>query len=567
MPEPHSKRRRPRLQPLLAGLLGLTIAATGGCQRAPRATPSASLGVIIDGMPASLDPLRDFERMTGARIGLTAWFADWDTPFPLEECRTLNRNGYLPLVTWEPRHWNTGDGVSMADLLAGKHDAYLQTWADGARQYGGPLMIRWGHEFNGDWYPWSVGAPGNSPAQYAAAFRYLHDFFARRGLTQIRWVWCPDAGRPIPPESYPGDAVADWVALDTYNFGASLPNGTWGSFSRILYPGYKWVRTHMPEKPLMIAETSCSEKGGAKPAWIDDLSRCLPARFPGVRALVWFNIDKEADWRAESSPATLEAFRRLCALPYFRPDPAGLLKPGRLSVTEIWQPATGRQTAADPARPVLSIPRRTFVPALDGSLSEWPTEGFVPLDSPGQVVLGRTSWKGADTASASVRPAWDEKGLYLAVRMHSAQPHPNEAPPQAVWNGDAFELNVGLDAAAHPNRLEYGQQDWQIGFPLRPGPVPPVVWKGTGDRVSQIQAACQAGADGYTLEIFIPWTFFAESGLSPRTAARGLDLDFAVDATGHTRTREWQLAWTGDADFFQFPCQWGRGTLQPDRKG
>jgi hypothetical protein len=34
-----------------------------------------------------------------------------------------------------------------------------------------------------------------------------------------------------------------------------------------------------------------------------------------VRALVWFDRDKETDWRVNSSPAALESFRRLALSP------------------------------------------------------------------------------------------------------------------------------------------------------------------------------------------------------------------------------------------------------------
>jgi hypothetical protein len=68
----------------------------------------------------------------------------------------------------------------------------------------------------------------------------------------------------------------------------------------------------------MIAETASAETGGDKAAWIGSLSATLAREFPAVKALLWFEVSKEADWRAESSPASLAALRSLADSRYFR---------------------------------------------------------------------------------------------------------------------------------------------------------------------------------------------------------------------------------------------------------
>jgi hypothetical protein len=44
----------------------------------------------------------------------------------------------------------------------------------------------------------------------------------------------------------------------------------------------------------------------------------LPARFPRLRAVVWFDQNKETDWRVNSSDAALAAFRTVAASPIYR---------------------------------------------------------------------------------------------------------------------------------------------------------------------------------------------------------------------------------------------------------
>ena len=47
------------------------------------------------------------------------------------------------------------DRFNLPDILAGKWDAYIDQWADAARDYGKPLLVTWGLEMNGIWFPWS----------------------------------------------------------------------------------------------------------------------------------------------------------------------------------------------------------------------------------------------------------------------------------------------------------------------------------------------------------------------------------------------------------------------------
>jgi hypothetical protein len=65
-----------------------------------------------------------------------------------------------------------------------------------------------------------------------------------------------------------------------------------------------------PGKPIMIAEVGCAEEGGNKDVWIEEAFKALKDRFVRIRALVWFNVIKECDWRIESSQKSLTSFRK-----------------------------------------------------------------------------------------------------------------------------------------------------------------------------------------------------------------------------------------------------------------
>ncbi len=67
----------------------------------------------------------------------------------------------------------------------------------------------------------------------------------------------------------------------------------------------------------MIAETASSEAGGEKAAWIADaFEHQLPANFPAVRGVVWFDERTSADWPIDTSPTAEAAFRAAAINPY-----------------------------------------------------------------------------------------------------------------------------------------------------------------------------------------------------------------------------------------------------------
>ena len=45
----------------------------------------------------------------------------------------------------------------------------------------------------------------------------------------------------------------------------------------------------------------------------------LKASYPLIKGVIWFDVDKERDWRINSSATTLAAFKAMASDPYFNP--------------------------------------------------------------------------------------------------------------------------------------------------------------------------------------------------------------------------------------------------------
>ena len=241
-------------------------------------------------------------------------YADFTRELDVAGLQAVSDRGAVPLVPWEP--WVAGAGVTqpayaLDRLSAGDFDPYLRRWADGLRTFGRPVLLRFAHEMNGDWYPWSEAVNGNGPGDYVTAWRHVHDLVTAAGATNVSWVWSPNV--PYPGATplaglHPGAARVDVVALDGYNFGTSAAWSSWTEPQALFGAGLEQLRALAPGVPVLVAETASSELGGVKADWIRSLFAYLAAQ-PDVTGVVWFDHHKETDWRLASSTASAAAVR------------------------------------------------------------------------------------------------------------------------------------------------------------------------------------------------------------------------------------------------------------------
>jgi beta-mannanase len=165
-------------------------------------------------------------------------------------------------------------------------------------------------------------ANGASADKYLAAYRRVHDAFVKEGAANVVWVWCPnvtDEPRASWNQAlnyYPGDDYVDWTCVDGYNWGSSN-GGNWQSFRDVFKTIYPTLASK--GKPIMIGEMASAEVGGDKAAWIAQIVPTLRDDFPLIKALVWFDVNKETDWRISSSPEAEAAFVRMANDAYFNP--------------------------------------------------------------------------------------------------------------------------------------------------------------------------------------------------------------------------------------------------------
>jgi hypothetical protein len=294
-----------------------------------------------------LSEINGFESLSSQELGSVVWFPTWEDEFPTLACNLLADRGIIPHLTWE-LFWpsinpnnaaQTGPNgyTGFRDVLNGRYDVYIDRFAESAKNYKREILIRFLHEFNGNWYVWSGNKNGQAnggPAQVVAVWKYVVDRFKAKGADNVKWVWTPHGPSIDRSEAawnqvsnyWPGDAYVDWIGLDAYNF---YPRDPWGGerpfrdFDNCFRQLYDDCAA-LGDQPMMIAEFGSGEfqfEGKNKASWIKDAFSKIKTDYPRVKIFTWFNVNKELDWRVNSSNRTLEAFKTAMQDPYFIGSP------------------------------------------------------------------------------------------------------------------------------------------------------------------------------------------------------------------------------------------------------
>ena len=232
---------------------------------------------------------------------------------------SIQQRGSVPYITWEP--WATASSVDRVDqpeyklstIINGQHDAYIRAYAQDIARFGHPVMLRFAHEMNGNWYPWSAVVNSNSAQDYVLAWRHVHDLFEKVGARNVTWVWAPNEPYhdPTNPYSsstdalYPGDDYVDWVGFSGFNWGKTNPTTSWRTFRTIVMSAYAQLSAY--NKPLMIAEMNTASTGGSRTLWMAQMNANL-ASFPKIRAVVWFESDDAPMYKLDLSATGYTAF-------------------------------------------------------------------------------------------------------------------------------------------------------------------------------------------------------------------------------------------------------------------
>jgi hypothetical protein len=311
-------------------------------------------------------PLSQYAADLGHKPAVSVSFAGF--PYTEQERAHLHQaanqiraDGHMMLLTLEPKH---GLAAITPGVIAGLVQDLVSLNAEGV-----PVIVRFAHEMNGSWYPWS-----QQPVEYKSVFSQVAEA-VHGGAPGSAMMWAPNYGggypfaggqyeaKPGTPDFealdtdhdgvltmaddsyapyYPGDAAVDWVGMSLYHWGARYPwgeneipeankfadqltgNYVGANGDDSLLPDFYHVYSQDHDKPLAIPETAALYNpavGGApesdiKRTWWDQVfSPQTAAQFPQLKMINWFEWDKNEaevngriDWTVTNTPTVRDAF-------------------------------------------------------------------------------------------------------------------------------------------------------------------------------------------------------------------------------------------------------------------
>jgi hypothetical protein len=107
----------------------------------------------------TLEALEGFEKMVEKKQAIIGFSNFWGRQkFPTEALGIIQKYGATSLIYWNP--WDGSEKsnpnrFALQSILDGTWDTYLTEWGNAAREFGHPVMVSWGLEMNGNWFPWS----------------------------------------------------------------------------------------------------------------------------------------------------------------------------------------------------------------------------------------------------------------------------------------------------------------------------------------------------------------------------------------------------------------------------
>ena len=284
-----------------------------------------SVGVYVDPWNVTT-----FAARTGAMPDYVARFEAFSRGVPLDGfLRESERQGLRRvMVSWEPwrpvsaelgivEQFRAQPGYRNRDIAAGVQDAYITRFAQSLATFQGQVELRYAHEMNGTWYPWS-----RDPIAYRQAWRRIVRLFRAAGASNVRFVWSVNPSLFLTQRRWrrsvrvywPGRRYVDALGSTMINFGGDKRYGVERFVPRLraLHRLYR--------KPVVLTEVKTEHRGRLR--WMRDLRRML-RRTRWIRSMAWFQHSSRAqtqvlhagrlDWDVQDDPAAAAILRGIIA--------------------------------------------------------------------------------------------------------------------------------------------------------------------------------------------------------------------------------------------------------------
>lgn len=232
--------------------------------------------------------MTDFETLAGKNMAWAYLSNNWYTSnivFPLTDATTVRNANKIPFIRLMPRtNFNEDQpdpNYTMQNIINGNFDTQLNQWAIDAKNFGTPLLLEFGTEVNGSWFPWNgkhngggdtnnYGDPtkADGPERFVDAYRHIIDIFRNNNVDNVTWFFHANSYSYPFNEAwndmanyYPGDSYIDWLGVSIY--GPQIPDQyyeeNYYTLNQMLTDCYPWLTNLSSTKPIAILEFAITE--------------------------------------------------------------------------------------------------------------------------------------------------------------------------------------------------------------------------------------------------------------------------------------------------------------------
>ena len=255
----------------------------------------------------SRDDIEAMVKATGKKVTFSGTFHDasrepaWITEWILEQSWQAEATPFANVTVPD----------TARAVAAGWYDDDIARWVTQVKAWldrgeGRSLFVAPFQEMNGTWTPY-----GGDPANFKIAYRKVVDAFHDAGVdeTRVRFVFAPNSFSTRPyriAHYYPGGTLVDVVGMSAYNMGPTLDR--WISVRETMDAGLAELRRIAPRKPIILAQVGSSPIDGDQVSWLWEMFTYLTDD-PHVVGFVYFNFNKETDWRVWTGISLSDGWR------------------------------------------------------------------------------------------------------------------------------------------------------------------------------------------------------------------------------------------------------------------
>lgn len=227
-----------------------------------------------------------------------------------------------PIVRLMPRsNWETDapdPKYSLRNIVSGSFDEEFVQMGRFAKKLRVPAMFDFACEVNGDWFPWCH----EDPELYVLAFQKIASII--RGIapaSTFAFHINSDDDFANVKKHFPGDDYADYVGASIYG---SHKNGEDFEDFEYMYDNTFDILKRLSNKPICIFELgACERAPGQKGQWLLKALDYIKKKNEVDIVSLWHEDFKNDDgsftqFRFDSSPEALAAYRQFIADPYFK---------------------------------------------------------------------------------------------------------------------------------------------------------------------------------------------------------------------------------------------------------